>query len=245
MRFVPPTRDSHGISETAHGGSPRDQHRWRGCSRCRALGVPAVPPKLVWKRLHHPRVLRSCLWDKRGYVSRTPHTRNAHSWTGGLITLGLFAKQWPLAQCEDTFSRLTGEIFGAASRGAWSALAGLPYVRLLLNDALYKEAVLDSALQDSFGRYVRVFDYPHNAVSRYKFAVTATNITEASPFIFTNYNGRADRDPQCGTISAAENTPPPLPADHGRLSTPTTRRCGARASPVGSVSLATRGEDLC
>ncbi|GIZ48196.1 hypothetical protein CKM354_001126600 [Cercospora kikuchii] len=117
---------------------------------------------------------------------------------GGLITLGLFAKQWPLAQCEDTFSRLTGEIFGAASRGSWSALAGLPYVRLLLNDALYKEAVLDSALQDSFGRYVRVFDYPHNAVSRYKFAVTATNITEASPFIFTNYNGRADRDPQCG-----------------------------------------------
>ncbi|SMY30092.1 unnamed protein product [Zymoseptoria tritici ST99CH_1A5] len=118
---------------------------------------------------------------------------------GGLIILGLFAKEWDLSECINTFRRLAGQFFSGPDIKSVPLIPRIQsYIRCLLNDSCYKAEILESGLQESFGRFTRVFDFPPNSLSRHKFAITATNISDASPFIFTNYNGRGDRDRDCG-----------------------------------------------
>lgn len=128
------------------------------------------------------------------------HSISLHMATGGLIILGLFAKEWDLSECINTFRRLAGQFFSGPDIKSVPLIPRIQsYIRCLLNDSCYKAEILESGLQESFGRFTRVFDFPPNSLSRHKFAITATNISDASPFIFTNYNGRGDRDRDCGT----------------------------------------------
>ena len=111
----------------------------------------------------------------------------------------MFAKGWNVSHCSRTFRRLANQFFETSDRTALPLISRVQsYVRCLLSDSCYKAEALEASLKENFGHYTRVFDHPSKAVSQHKIAVTATNISDASPFIFTNYNGGGVRSRQCG-----------------------------------------------
>ena len=72
--------------------------------------------------------------------------------------------------------------------------------RCWLSDGHYDVAALEHALKEVFGETRRIFDFDPNGPSGQKVAVTATTLSDASTYIFSNYNGRA-REKGCGTYA--------------------------------------------
>lgn len=66
---------------------------------------------------------------------------------------------------------------------------------------MYDAKALETILQETFGSQKRMFDYSPLRPSGSKVAVTASNINEASAFIFSNYNGVVDRRTDFGKLS--------------------------------------------
>lgn len=75
-------------------------------------------------------------------------------------------------------------------------------VQCWLSDGVYDVSALEEALSSHFGRSARLFDYVPMRPSGPKVAVTATNITDASPFVFSNYNGIEPLQRDCGKSRA-------------------------------------------
>jgi len=77
----------------------------------------------------------------------------------------------------------------------------LRYLRHLLkcwfSDGYYDVRRLEASLKDNFGLNQRMFDY-RQTKSDTKIAVTATTISDATPYIFSNYNGTGQRQRDCG-----------------------------------------------
>ena len=59
-------------------------------------------------------------------------------------------------------------------------------------------ATLEISLQETFGARRRMFDADPSAISGTKVGVTATTISDARTFLFSNYNGSAIRQSGCG-----------------------------------------------
>ena len=76
------------------------------------------------------------------------------------------------------------------------------YFRCWLSDGRYDAELLEASLKDVFGEDRRLFDVDKGGVSGQKIAVTATTLSDASSYIFSNYNGRR-RDRGCGTYTGA------------------------------------------
>lgn len=74
------------------------------------------------------------------------------------------------------------------------------YFRCWLSDGCYDDAALESLLKEIFGENQRLFDAESCGVSGTKVAVTATTISNASPYIFSNYNGCGTRAQTCGSM---------------------------------------------
>lgn len=72
------------------------------------------------------------------------------------------------------------------------------FFRCWLSDGCYDVGALEIALKDLFGESQRVFDADSSGPSGQKVAVTATTLSDASTYIFSNYNGRP-REKGCGT----------------------------------------------
>lgn len=70
--------------------------------------------------------------------------------------------------------------------------------RCWLSDGCYDVCELESSLKAVFGIDRRLFDVDRFGPSGQKVAVTATTLSDAFTYIFSNYNGRA-RDRECGT----------------------------------------------
>ena len=73
------------------------------------------------------------------------------------------------------------------------------YVRSFLADGYYNIQSLEDSLKESFGHDRRMFDTPL-LDSGTRVAVTASDIADASTFMFSNYNGLDDRKSKCGKI---------------------------------------------
>ncbi|KAL8912017.1 MAG: hypothetical protein Q9171_002930 [Xanthocarpia ochracea] len=69
-----------------------------------------------------------------------------------------------------------------------------------LSDGIYDVKALEKVLKDVFGTYERMFGTVQ-VNQRTKIAVTATTISNASPFVFSNYNGIGVRGDDCGGLS--------------------------------------------
>ncbi|KAL8730663.1 MAG: hypothetical protein Q9181_004591 [Wetmoreana brouardii] len=65
------------------------------------------------------------------------------------------------------------------------------------SDGIYDVRALEKVLKDVFGAYERMFGSVQVNL-RTKIAVTATTISDASSFIFSNYNGVSARQDECG-----------------------------------------------
>ena len=67
-----------------------------------------------------------------------------------------------------------------------------------LHDGRYNVSTLESCLKETFGPHSRMFDSVSNEITRAKVAVTASNISDASAYVFSNYNGSGQRAKECG-----------------------------------------------
>lgn len=74
------------------------------------------------------------------------------------------------------------------------------YLRCWLSDGCYDDAAFESLLKLIFGEKQRLFDTNSSNASGTKVAVTATTISDATPYIFSNYNGQGTRAKTCGLI---------------------------------------------
>lgn len=121
--------------------------------------------------------------------------------TGGLIVLGLSA--WDIATCIDKFRWLTKRIFGRDRRSEQSLVGNVKRMaKCWFFDGIYDSRILESTLKETFGHRARIFGYSPSRPSSAKVAVTASNINEASAFVFSNYNGEGQRRSECGNKRA-------------------------------------------
>ncbi|TKA60681.1 hypothetical protein B0A55_12855, partial [Friedmanniomyces simplex] len=121
---------------------------------------------------------------------------------GGLVVLGLFAKQWDVQHAVATFQTLAKQFFSNSFTESFPALGKLnSYVRCMIRDSCYKIESLNETLKASFGEQTRMFDYPEPGVSQCKLAVTTTTTSTAATRIMTNYNGTTVPKSDCGYTS--------------------------------------------
>ncbi|KAL6714244.1 hypothetical protein ACLMJK_007667 [Lecanora helva] len=110
--------------------------------------------------------------------------------SGGLIVLGLFIQHWDVGHCNKVFDTMIRDFFAihmTKSSGLLRRLRNL--FRCWLSDGCYDVAALEQSLRDTFGYERKLFDADRVGVSGQKVAVTATTLTDASTYIFSNYNG--------------------------------------------------------
>lgn len=116
----------------------------------------------------------------------------------------MFLNRWPVDQCAYIFDRLTKRFFGNTRRHTHILARLRRAVQCWLSDSCYEADVLESALQDIFSSYRRMFDFdPIKSSTRV--AVTATVITDAHSVILSNYNGDSRTEEDCGKCAKRWN----------------------------------------
>lgn len=122
------------------------------------------------------------------------------NYSGGLIVLSLFLRNWNVQKSSTVFDTLSRKFFSKNPRQSRSPFAILRRaIYCWLSDGCYDVAAYEESLKESFGHEQRMFRQVES-VSRSKVAVTATSISDASPFIFSNYNGAGMRPANCGKL---------------------------------------------
>ncbi|MCJ1473164.1 hypothetical protein MMC13_001815 [Lambiella insularis] len=118
--------------------------------------------------------------------------------SGGLIVLSLFLQCWNVPRCINLFDKLVKEFFQQQKQATPGFLNRCRYIlRCWLSDGYYSVEALEKCLQDTFGMHRRMFD-SLDVVSGTKVAVTASTISNASCYVFSNYNGLGRREKDCG-----------------------------------------------
>ncbi len=118
---------------------------------------------------------------------------------GGLIVLCLFLLGWDVPRCIREFDTLARQFFTKGQKESQSLLGYLSRVfKCWLSDGCYDVSTLEVTLKSCFGLSRRMFDTPAT-ISGIKVGVTASAISDASTFVFSNYNGLGTRAKGCGT----------------------------------------------
>ncbi|KAL9128704.1 MAG: hypothetical protein Q9217_002665 [Psora testacea] len=118
---------------------------------------------------------------------------------GGLIVLGLFFKNWDTYECTRIFDILVRDFFGMHLTKGHGLLARLrDHFRSWLSDGCYDVKGLEDALKEKFGEQRRIFEADGQNPCGVKVAVTATTISDAYTYIFSNYNGCGTRNNDYG-----------------------------------------------
>lgn len=107
---------------------------------------------------------------------------------------------WNIDRCIRVFKDLTKAFFGLKPRPESWSLGVRRMLRCWLKDGLYDVKALEKALIDHFGHNMRMFDNYFPRALGFKVAVTATNIGNASTFLFSNYNGVGTRNGDSGAF---------------------------------------------
>lgn len=132
---------------------------------------------------------------------------------GGLIVLCLFLLGWDVPRCIREFDTLARQFFIKRQKESQSPLGYLHRVfKCWLSDGCYDVSSLEVTLKSCFGLSRRMFDAP-TSISGIKVGVTASTISDASSFVFSNYNGLGTRAKECGkniNIMEASTGFPPL-----------------------------------
>ena len=119
---------------------------------------------------------------------------------GGLLVLSLFLQRWSVSKCARVFDTLAKQFFKRRDRVSSNILRRLrSALKCWIADGCYEVGDLEATLRLQFGDHRKVFDYTHYLANT-KVAVTATLVSDASPVIFSNYNGAGFRSEDCGTL---------------------------------------------
>lgn len=106
--------------------------------------------------------------------------------TGGIIALGLCAKNWPVSECIARFKSLCQQAFTPRE----FSKTPLETLALLNHGSLYRTTPLTSALKSSLSDD-KLFGGTHRHQTVHtKVAVTSTTQTGQRPVILANYNRR-------------------------------------------------------
>lgn len=116
---------------------------------------------------------------------------------GGLIVCILFLRGMPVSQCVPVFDALARKLF----QRPYGRTNLLKRLRLSLKgwykDGYYDINALEDCLKDYLGNDDRMFGHQPGVLAT-KVGVIAATIGNASPVIFTNYNGPGARKEECG-----------------------------------------------
>jgi hypothetical protein len=107
--------------------------------------------------------------------------------TGGIIALGLAAKDWSVENCRQTFVELCGQAFTAR---IGTSIPGIGWLVENYNHSKYETRPLQEALMKAFSEDEYLFGGPREADSSgssIRVAVTATSTT-GSAVVLSNYN---------------------------------------------------------
>ncbi|KAI9676515.1 MAG: hypothetical protein M1817_000673 [Caeruleum heppii] len=118
--------------------------------------------------------------------------------SGGLIVLAIFLCQWSVERGIQAFDVLTKKFFGAGRQNQSTLTRFRSLLSCWYSDGYYDATNLEKTLAEIFGTTRRIFDTTAGAVSGVKVAVTATTISDATPYIFSNYNGKEIAGGECG-----------------------------------------------
>ena len=105
---------------------------------------------------------------------------------GGIIVLALFINGWSVDRCMQSFVRLALLTFKSRLISARRAYA-------FFVNSLYPAHNLEGILQDNFGRDRSILDYSMATAKGVRIGLPVTTVQDASPCIFTNYNGVGTR----------------------------------------------------
>ena len=154
---------------------------------------------------------------------------------GGLIILGLFLKHWDISRCTRVFDILIRDFFGIhITRGSGLLTRLRDWFRYWLSDGCYDVTTLETSLKEIFGDDRRIFDVDRFGASGQKVAVTATTLSDATTYIFSNYNSTGIRERGCGILNSSEKLIENLTSY--RIQTCPTGPGGGITTFVGSVS---------
>jgi len=119
--------------------------------------------------------------------------------TGGLIVCILFLRGMPVSQCVHVFDALARKLF-ERPQGRMNFIKRL---RLSLKgwyrDGHYDANALEDCLKEYLGIDDRMFGYQPGILAT-KVGIIAATIGNASPVIFTNYNGPGAKKEECGKV---------------------------------------------
>lgn len=129
--------------------------------------------------------------------------------TGGLIILSLFICRWDVSRCNEIFDELTRQFFRRRQtyNNVFKQFRHL--VKCWFLDGCYDVENLEASLKEHFGIHQRMFGYTEHSLKT-KVAVTATTISDASPYLFSSYNGVGERKENCGKCCMKPSAKPEL-----------------------------------
>ncbi|KAF2812825.1 FabD/lysophospholipase-like protein [Mytilinidion resinicola] len=127
--------------------------------------------------------------------------------SGGLIALTLSLYNWSVHQCDQTFNGVFEQFFRKTQDTSGSLIRRWRnHLRTWITDGQYNTANLETQFQRTFGATRRLRDPATSAYAGAKVAVTATNITDCSAFLFSNYNSMKNIDESPFVWEAARAT---------------------------------------
>ena len=144
------------------------------------------------------------MWRSAQVLVKIPYLAGVSLLTsalGGLIVLGLFLKYWTVEKSVRVFDVIVRDVFGKDLAGGGGIFMQMRrHFRCWLNDGRYDVSSLEAFLKHNFGEERRIFDASEKGeTSGVKVGVTASTISDASPYIFSNYNGWGQRTKDSGT----------------------------------------------
>ena len=106
-----------------------------------------------------------------------------------MIVIDMFIKKWDIRYCTqifDIFTRKFFEVHFIKGRSFFTRLRN--YFRCWFNDGCYDVVILKDFFKNVFDVDQRMFDINKQCVFECKITMTATTLSNASTYLFINYN---------------------------------------------------------
>ena len=110
----------------------------------------------------------------------------------------MFIKEWNIRYCTQIFNIFTRKFFEIhliKDRSFFTQLRN--YFRCWFNNDCYNVVVLKNLFKNVFDVDQRIFDINEQCVFECKIAMTATTLSNASTYLFINYNDDESRIKNC------------------------------------------------
>jgi hypothetical protein len=109
----------------------------------------------------------------------------------------MFLYQWDTEKCSSEFETMARQLFRRNGPGGGLLRKLHKGIKCLVDDGKYNHDAIDSCLKSTFGETQAMFGFASQPAG-IKVAVPAMTISDASCFLFTNYNNVVPRKRACG-----------------------------------------------